>query len=188
MLGLVFPPLPRNDQELKSRWTADLQDFTYACTAEPAGSGFQYRATVDAPIMQQLHDSRSTRFSFDDTRGFVSKSEVSLLRDSNTNGAGSGSTQLTQIKRIADADLKQLATDVETYFRALQTYTDRMKHARDLDVKQAREAAREAASELKAAVAKVTDPDIRSEGQTVLLRHERRLDDIVATISRRATH
>ena len=188
MLGTVLPPLPRNEEELKGGWTADLQDFTFACAAEPAGSGFQYRATVDAPIMRQLHDSRSTRFSFDHVRGLVSQSEVSLVRDSDTNAAGTGSTRLTEIKRIGAAELKQLAKDVETYFSALDKYTDRMNHARNVDVKQARDIAREAAGEFKTAVAKVVDPDLKSEGEIVLLGHERRLDDVVTTISRRAMH
>ena len=185
--GMLFPPLPRDDGELKAGWSAKLQDFTYACAAEPEKSDHQFRAKVDAPVMQRLHDSRTTRFSFDDARGFVSKSDDTFVRDSNPNGAGTGTTRLVGVKLIGKSELKRLAKDTDSYSGALEAYNSRMKHAEDVDPERARQIARDAETELKAAVEKILDSDLKAEGQRVLARHAERLEGVVATISRRAT-
>jgi hypothetical protein len=186
MPGMLFPPLPRNAGELKDGWTAKLQDFTYACTAEAEKSDYQYRATVDAPVMRRLHDSRTTRFSFDETRGLVSKVNDTFIRDAVPNGAGTGTTRLVAVKAIGDSELKQLVKDTGTYSEALEAYNARMKHAEDVGVDRAREMAQAAKTEFKEAVGKITDADIKALGERVLEGHNARLDSVIAGISGRA--
>jgi len=187
MPGMLFPPLPRNDQELRNGWTAKLQDFTYACTADAGKSEYQFRGTIDAPVMQRLHDSRSTRYSFDNARGLVSNSVDTFVRDNNPNGAGTGTTQLVAVKVIPDAELARLTKDMDTYSAASEAYNQRMKHAGELDTERARDVAHQAETEFKAAVEKIADGDLKAAGDRVLARHSERLESVLASISRGAT-
>jgi hypothetical protein len=168
--GMLFPPLPRDAGELKNGWTATLQDFTYRCTAAP-GPDFRFGAKIDAPVMKALHDSHSAAITFDPARGLISGSDDNFFRMSNVDGAGGGTTRLVAERMIRGQELKQLADDVNVYFNALETYTALMARANDAELDRARQIAGDAAADLKAAVGRISDPDLKSDGEQRLRSH-----------------
>jgi thiol-disulfide isomerase/thioredoxin len=171
--GRLFPPLPPDTAKAKSGWDAPQpMDVRVVCKPIESTNGLSFDAVTESAFDRIYLMSTSAKHTFDPERGLVAKAETSSKQGWGIPGAGTGTIELTDVKIADTAMVKQFATDIERYFAATTEYEKQSDEATKAKPEAAKEMLEKALAGLKDAAAAVTQPDLKTDLEEQVKRHD----------------
>jgi peroxiredoxin len=184
--GLLFPPLPRTDQEAKSGWDTVRNDGRIVCKPLPAPAGLVFEAVTESPENKIYLSTYAAKYTFDPKRGLIAKAEMSSSQGYGLNGSGTGKIELAGVKEIDSLTLRNFVTDADQFFDLIKDYDQQMEAARKAMPAEAKTMLVRAEEKLKSDAASIKQPDLKAALDERLKEHEQAAKSDVELAERRA--
>jgi thiol-disulfide isomerase/thioredoxin len=171
--GTLFPQLPRDAAQAKTGWESVQDDDK--TTFKPLGStgGLVFEAIKHSPMDKIYLMSNKTKYTFDATRGFVTRADSTNTQGYGFNGKGTGTTELLSVKTMEPSAVQAFADAADKYFAAVGAYDDQTEAAEKALPKEAKAILEKAVEGLRTAGAGIKNKDLKASLEEKVAQHAR---------------
>ena len=177
--AVLFPPLPKDAAEATSGWEATEQLFRFSCRRESSASNWVFSAMLETPFNKTYLEKHTARYTLDVSLGLLRGLDESINRDSGIHEDGIGMTELISVRTIEPEKLRQIASDADGYFPAVENYDAQLKVAARASPEDAAKIADEAETKLKRATDRLRMAVFKDAAADLLKGHEARARNVV---------
>src|SRR5262249_49378966 len=120
--GALFPQLPREAGQARAGWESVQGDEKTTFKQLDSKEGFGFEAVRHAPMDKIYLSSNKSKYTFDASKGFVTRVESTNTQGYGFVGKGTGTTELVSVKTMDSAALQPFADAADKYFAAITAY------------------------------------------------------------------
>jgi peroxiredoxin len=169
----VFPLLPPDAAQFKAGWQCLHGDEKVTFKPLDSIKGFVFESETDSPMNKIYLSSNKSKYTFDASKGFVTKIESETTQGYGFKGKGTGSTELVSIKTMEPAALQAFVGASDRYFAAMAAYEAKTIAAGKTAPEQAKNLLATAVKDLKDAAAGVkSNQDLWVDLTAKAMQHE----------------